>query len=96
MIVIIEINSYELYSNTYRNRKESSRIYSFDPDEWIKSAATNRANKAIKEIIEKNTTYCNEKSIAIAVGEDAQVTQAYTLGVIQTAKAVQDASKSSE
>ena len=76
--------------------KKALEYIAYDPDEWIKSAATNRANKAIKEIIEKNTTYCNEKSIAIAVGEDAQVTQAYTLGVIQTAKAVQDASNSSE
>ena len=76
--------------------KKALEYIAYDPDEWIKSAATNRANKAIKEIIEKNTTYCNEKSIAIAVGQDAQVTQAYTLGVIQTAKAVQDASKSSE
>ena len=67
--------------------KKALEYIAYDPDEWIKSAATNRANKAIKEIIEKNTTYCNEKSIAIAVGEDAQVTQAYTLGVIQTAKA---------
>jgi len=71
--------------------KKALEYVAYDPDEWIKSAATNRANKAIKEIIEKNTTYCNEKSIAIAVGQDAQVTQAYTLGVIQTAKAVQDA-----
>ena len=76
--------------------KKALEYVAYDPNEWIKNAATNRANKAIKEIIEKNTTYCNEKSIAIAVGEDAQVTQAYTLGVIQTAKAVQDASKSSE
>ncbi len=67
--------------------KKALEYAAYDPDEWIKSAATNRANKAIKEIIEKNTTYCNEKSIAIAVGQDAQVTQAYTLGVIQTAKA---------
>ena len=71
--------------------KKALEYVAYDPDEWIKNAATNRANKAIKEIIQKNTTYCNEKSIAIAVGEDAQVTQAYTLGVIQTAKAVQDA-----
>lgn len=67
--------------------KKALEYAAYDPDEWIKNAATNRANIAIKEIIEKNTTYCNEKSIAIAVGQDAQVTQAYTLGVIQTAKA---------
>ena len=73
--------------------KKALEYVAYDPDEWIKSAATNRANKAIKEIIEKNTTYCNEKSIAIAVGQDAQVTQAYSLGVIQTAKARDNATQ---
>ena len=73
--------------------KKALEYVAYDPNEWIKNAATNRANKAIKEIIEKNTTYCNEKSIAIAVGQDAQVTQAYSLGVIQTAKARDNATQ---
>jgi hypothetical protein len=30
-------------------------------------------------------THCNENEIALAVGQDAQVTQAYTLGVVGTA-----------
>ena len=53
--------------------------------DWIDNAAKNRANIAKEDIIAKNTTHCNKNSIAIAVGEDAQVTQAYTLGVIKTA-----------
>ena len=43
------------------------------------------ASIAIAEIIEKNTAHCNKNGIAIAVGEDAQVTQAYTLGVVKKA-----------
>jgi hypothetical protein len=35
--------------------------------------------------------YCNENSVTIATGEDAQITQAYTLGVI---KKLADASTS--
>ena len=41
---------------------------------------------AKNEIIALNTKHCNANSIAIAVGEDAQVTQAYTLGIVKTAK----------
>ena len=53
-----------------------------DVDEWITNAATNRARIAIEEIIKLNTAHCNANSIAIAVGADAQVTQAPELGVI--------------
>jgi len=52
---------------------------------WIDNAAKNRANIAKEEIISLNTAHCNKNSIAIAVGEDAQVTQAYTLGVVKSA-----------
>jgi len=73
--------------------KKALEYVAYDPDEWIKNAATNRADRAIKEIVEKNATHCNEKSIAIAVGQNAQVDQAYSLGVIQTAKARQNATQ---
>ena len=53
--------------------------------DWIDNAAKERARKAKLEIISLNTAHCNKNSIAIAVGEDAQVTQAYTLGVVKTA-----------
>jgi hypothetical protein len=53
--------------------------------DWIDNAAKNRARIAKEDIISKNTAHCNKNGIAIAVGEDAQVTQAYTLGVVKTA-----------
>jgi len=53
--------------------------------DWIDNAAKNRARIAKEEIIALNTAHCNKNSVAIAVGEDAQVTQAYTLGVVKTA-----------
>ena len=57
----------------------------FDVDDWITNAATNRARIAIEEIIKLNTAHCNDNSIAIAVGRDAQVAQALSLGVIDKA-----------
>ena len=54
--------------------------------DWIDNAAKNRARLAKDEIISLNTQHCNAKGIAIAVGEDAQVQQAYDLGVVKTAK----------
>ena len=53
--------------------------------DWIDNAAKNRARIAKDEIISLNTAHCNKNGIAIAVGEDAQVTQAYTLGVVEKA-----------
>lgn len=55
--------------------------------DWADNALKQRALKAKKEIIALNTAHCNANSIAIAVGEDAQVTQAFDLGVVQTAAA---------
>ena len=53
--------------------------------DWIDNAAKERARKAKVEIISLNTAHCNKNGVAIAVGEDAQVTQAYTLGVVKKA-----------
>lgn len=69
--------------------KKSMEYAAFDVKEWITNAATNRARKAKEEIIALNTKHCNANSIAIAVGEDAQVEQAYTLKVVETAAAIQ-------
>ena len=55
------------------------------PSDWIDNAATVRANIAKEEIIAKLVAHCNANSIQLATGEDAQVTQAYTLGVVDTA-----------
>tara|TARA_B100001248_G_C27390472_1_gene462096 strand:+ start:114 stop:374 length:261 start_codon:yes stop_codon:yes gene_type:complete len=56
-----------------------------DISEWTDNAVTNRARIAKDEIISKLVAHCNANSIAIATGEDAQVTQAYDLKVITKA-----------
>ena len=66
----------------------------YDPKTWIQTAATARAARAASEIIEKNTEYCNANSISIAVGQDAQITQAYELAAVKTAKELTDADSS--
>mgnify|MGYP006001427671 FL=1 len=55
--------------------------------EWADNALTNRARIAKEKIIALLVTHCNANSIAIATGEDAQITQAYDLGVVKTATA---------
>ena len=62
--------------------------------DWIDNAAKNRARIAKNEIIALNTAHCNANSIAIAVGEDEQVAQAYSLGVVKTAKERHDSTSS--
>ena len=51
---------------------------------WTDNLVTNRAREAKENIISKLVTHCNENSIALAVGEDAQVTQAYAIGIAHT------------
>ncbi len=63
---------------------------SYSVQDWCDNAIHNRARVAQEEIIAKLVAHCNENSIALAVGTDAQVTQAYTLKVIDTAKNVED------
>lgn len=54
-----------------------------DPKGWITNAAEARAQISTAEIITKLTAHCNTNSIQLAVGETAQVTQAYDLGVVK-------------
>ena len=55
--------------------------------DWADNAVTNRARIAVDEICGLLMTHCNENEIAMAVGQDAQVTQAYDLGVVERAVA---------
>ena len=57
-----------------------------DPKDWMENAIYTRARKATDEIIALLVKHCNENDIAIAVGTDAQVTQAFELGVVKTAE----------
>ena len=63
---------------------------SYSVQNWCDNAIHNRARIAQDEIIAKLVAHCNENSIALAVGTDAQVTQAYTLKVVDTAKNITD------
>jgi len=65
--------------------KKSMEYITSDVDDWITNAATNRARIAKQEILNLNMEHCNKNSITIATGEDAQVTQAYDLGVVKKA-----------
>jgi len=63
----------------------------YSVQDWCDNAVHNRARVAQDEIIAALVTHCNENSIALAVGTDAQVAQAYELKVVDTAKNVSDA-----
>ena len=74
------------YKTTLTDTQNKSMEYiTPNVDEWITNAVTNRARQAKDEIIAKLVAHCNVNSIAIATGEDAQVTQAYSLGVVTKA-----------
>lgn len=56
-----------------------------DPQDWADNAVTNRARIAGDDIVSLLVAHCNENSIAIAVGRDAQIQQAFDLNVVKTA-----------
>ena len=68
-------------------QKKAMETIAIDIDDWITNAATARADIAIQEIVAKLVAHCNENEIAMAVGQDAQVTQAYDLGIVEKAVA---------
>ena len=53
-----------------------------DPQDWIDNAVTVRAKIASDEICLRLMKHCNENNISIATGTDAQVAQAFELGVV--------------
>jgi hypothetical protein len=63
----------------------------YSVQDWCDNVIHSRANVAQEEIIAKLVSHCNENSIAIATGTDAQITQAYTLNVVDTARNITDA-----
>ncbi len=62
----------------------------YSVQDWCDNAIHNRARLAQEEIIAALVAHCNEKGIAIATGSDAQVTQAFELKVVDTAKNIAD------
>ena len=63
----------------------------YSVQDWCDNTVHNRARVAQEEIIAKLVAHCNEKSIALAVGTDKQVAQAFELKVVDTAKNISDA-----
>ena len=61
------------------------------PSDWVDNAVTNRARIAGDEIVAALVAHCNANEIAIATGKDAQIAQAFDLGVVRTAAEVQAA-----
>jgi len=59
---------------------------------WCDNAIHNRARIAQDEIIASLVAHCNANSIALAVGADKQVAQAFELKIVDTAKNVADSS----
>ena len=57
--------------------------------DWADNALKNRARIAKDEIIALLVKHCNDNAVQIATGEDAQVAQAFELGVVKTALARQ-------
>ena len=68
----------------------------YSVQDWCDNAIHNRAHIAQEEIIAKLVEHCNANSIAIATGSDAQVSQAFELKVVDTAKTVSDNAKTPE
>ena len=54
--------------------------------EWIENCVSARMISAKNEIITQLVAHCNENGITIATGEDAQINQAFELGVVTLAK----------
>tara|TARA_R100000149_G_C5751056_1_gene60451 strand:+ start:267 stop:530 length:264 start_codon:yes stop_codon:yes gene_type:complete len=73
------------------SEKKSLEYATYSVQDWCDNAIKNRARIAKEEIIKKLVAHCNENSITIATGEDAQIEQAYSLKVVDTAKNVHDA-----
>ena len=65
----------------------------YSVQDWCDNAIHERARVAQVEIIAKLVEHCNANSIALAVGTDKQVAQAYELKIVDTAKNVTDSFK---
>jgi hypothetical protein len=74
----------ELTSGEYK----AFESVAFSPEEWVDNLAKERARVAIEEITQKLINHCNDNEIALAVGQDAQIDQAFELGLTVALKDV--------
>ena len=73
---------------------KSLEYAAYSVQEWCDNVIHNRARLAQEEIIAALVAHCNANDVAIATGVDAQITQAYSLNIVATAKSIQDAASS--
>ena len=76
------------YTITITSAEEKAlKTVMVDIKEWITNFKEVRATQATKEITTKLLEHCNANDIAIATGLEAQIDQAYSLGLVTEAKA---------
>ena len=76
------------YTITITSAEEKAlKTVMVDIKEWATNFTKVRAEKAAAEITTKLLEHCNANSIALATGVEAQIDQAYSLGLIEEAKA---------
>ena len=74
------------YTITLTTTEQKSLEYiTPDVDDYITNFSRERARLAKIEILSLLVAHCNANSVALAVGEDAQILQAYELGVVSAA-----------
>ncbi len=78
----VSLNDTELKSLSYAT---------VSPLEWLQNAIAERARIARDEIVAKVVAHCNDNAIQLATGADAQVAQAFDLGIVKTAADMQAA-----
>ena len=82
------------YKVTLTDTEDKAMTYcTVSTQDWVDNALKNRARIAKDEIIAANMAHCNANDIEIAKGEDAQVTQAFNLKVVKTAKELNEEAK---
>lgn len=58
------------------------KTVAFDPLDLIQNFASERSRIAINNICNQLMAHCNDNEIAMAVGKEAQVEQAFKLGLV--------------
>ena len=60
-----------------------------DQKDWIDNCISARMVSGKRDIIDALIKHCNENGVTMATGEDAQINQAFDLGVVQLAKDIE-------
>ena len=67
------------------SQKKAMDYYMEDIQGFVDNATHEAARRATDEIVANLVSHCNVNEIQIATGIDAQITQAFDLGVVTTA-----------